>query len=103
MPENLPSILLFSLFVCIGLVALVRLLILRCTPTKTVPAVVANKQKTATFSKYSGTGKQDKYVVIFSAENKKYSFYVSKFSYDGYRIGERGKLTYKGNKLISFK
>ena len=103
MPENLPSMVLFSLFVGIGLVALVRFLIFRCAPIKTIPAVVADKQKTEVFSKYSGTGKQAKYAIIFSAEGKKHSFYVSKFSYDGYRIGEKGKLTYKGSKLISFK
>ena len=103
MPENLPSMILFSLFVGIGLVALVRFLTLRCAPTKTLPAVVADKKKTEVFSKYSGTGIREKYVVIFSAEGKKRSFYVSKFSYDGYRIGKKGKLTYKGNQLISFK
>lgn len=103
MPENLPSTLLFSLFAGIGLLALVRAVVLRCGPAKTLPAVVADKQKTESFSKYSGTGKQEKYVVIFSAEGKKHAFYVSKFSYDGYHIGEKGKLTYKGNKLLSFK
>ena len=103
MPENLPSIILFSLFVGIGLVALVRFLILRCAPTKTVPAIVMEKQKNEVFSKYSGSGKQEKYVVIFSTEGRKRSFYVSKFSYNGYHIGDTGKLTYKGSKLISFK
>ena len=102
MPDNLPSIILFSLFMVIALVALVRVTILRFAPTKTLSATVSDKQKTETFSKYAGSGKQEKYVVIFSADGKKHSFYVSKFSYDGYRIGEKGKLTYKGNKLLSF-
>ena len=102
MPENLPSIILFSLFIGIALLALVRVAILRCAPTKTVSATVSHKQKTETFSKYSGSGKQERYVVIFSANGKKHSFYVSKFSYDGYRIGQKGKLTYKGKKLLSF-
>ena len=103
MPENLPSMILFSLFVGIGLLALIRVIALRCTPTKTVPATLVDKQTIDVFSKYSGNGKQKKYVVIFSAEGRKRSFYVSQFSYDGYCIGEKGKLTYQGNKLISFK
>ena len=102
MPDNLPSIILFSLFMGIALLALVRVAILRCAPTKIVSATVVDKQKTDTFSKYSGSGKQKKYVIIFSVNGKKHAFYVSKFSYDGYRIGEKGKLTYKGNKLLSF-
>ena len=102
MPENLPSIILFSLFIGIVLLALTRVTLLRFSPTKTVSAVVLDKQKTEAFSKYSGSGKQEKYVVIFSSNGKKYSFYVSKFSYDGYRIGQKGTLTYKGNKLLSF-
>ena len=102
MPDNLPSIILFSLFMGIALLALVRVTILRCAPTKTVSATVAHKQKTETFSKYSGSGKHEKYVVTFSVNGRKHAFYVSKFSYDGYHIGEKGKLTYKGNKLLSF-
>ena len=103
MPDNLPSIILFSLFAGIAILALVRIIIRRCSPSKTVPAVVAAKQISKSFSKYSGSGKHEKYVVVFFASSKKRSFYVSKFSYDGYRIGEKGKLTYKGDKLISFK
>lgn len=102
MPENLPSIILFSLFIGIALLVLVRVAILQCAPTKTISATVADKQKTETFSKYSGSGMQERYVVIFSANGKKHSFYVSRFSYDGYRIGQKGTLTYKGKKLLSF-
>ena len=102
MPENLPSIILFSLFVGIALLAMVRVIILRFAPTKTVSATISGKQINESFSKYSGSGKREKYVVIFSSNGKKHSFYVSKFSYDGYRIGQKGTLTYKGNKLLSF-
>ena len=55
------------------------------------------------FSKYSGTGKHEKYVVVFSVDGKKKSFYVSQFSYNGYRVNEKGTLKYKGDKLIEFK
>jgi len=70
---------------------------------KTVPAVVIDKHKIEIVSKYSGTGKQTKYVVVFSVNGKKKSFYVSSFSYNGYRVKEKGRLTYQGDRLIDFK
>ena len=75
----------------------------RCAPIKTVKAVVVDKNKVETFSKYSGNGKSEKYVIVFSVNGKKKSFYVSQFSYNGYRINEKGTLKYKGDKLIDFK
>ena len=106
MPENLSSIVMFSLFIGVGALAmgsiLIRALKNRTAPIKTVNAVVIDKNTIETFSKYSGNGKSEKYVIVFTADGKKKSFYVSQFSYDGYRIGEKGKLTYKGDKLISF-
>ena len=41
------------------------------------------------------------FVIYFN--DKKKSFYVSQFSYNGYRVNERGTLKYKGDKLIEFK
>ena len=102
MPENLSNIIIISLFLGIWLLAAIRFLVKRVAPVKTVPAVVIDKHKTETFSKYAGNGKQVKYVVVFSAGGKKLSFYVSEFSYGGYRVGEKGKLTYKGSKIIGF-
>lgn len=74
----------------------------RFAPVRTVNAVVVNKFKSETFSKYSGTGKYIQYVIVFSAEGKKRSFRVSEFSYGGYRIGETGTLKYKGDRLLDF-
>jgi hypothetical protein len=71
-------------------------------PTKTVNAVVIDKHIIESFSKYAGNGKKEKYVIVFSVDGKKKSFYVSGFSYGGYRVNEKGKLTYKGDRLISF-
>ena len=42
-------------------------------------------------------------MIVFSVNGKKKSFYVSQFSYNGYKVNEKGTLKYKGNKLISFK
>ena len=106
MPENIASIVVLSLFVGISVFAFVSLLVKliknRVAPVRTVKAVVLDKQKVVIFSKYSGTGKQEKYVVVFSVDGKKKSFYVSQFSYGGYRLNEKGTLKYQGDKLIDF-
>ena len=43
-----------------------------------------------------------KYAVTFQIGNKRKSFYVSEISYQGYRKGEKGTLTYRGDRLIDF-
>ena len=107
MPENISNIVIASLFMGVGALALVSILVKavknRYAPIKTVQAVVVDKNKVETFSKYSGTGKCEKYVIVFSVDGKKKSFYVSQFSYNGYRVNEKGTLKYKGDTLIEFK
>ena len=107
MPENISNVIIISLFLGVGALAVARLLVKavknRYAPIKTVQAVVIDKNKVETFSKYSGNGKSEKYVIVFSVEGKKKSFYVSQFSYNGYRVNEKGTLKYKGDKLIEFK
>lgn len=107
MPENISNIVIIALFVGIGVLAMVSILVRlvknRYAPVKSVKAVVVDKNKVESFSKYSGTGKSEKYVIVFSANGRKKSFYVSQFSYNGYRINEKGTLKYKGDKLIEFK
>ena len=71
-------------------------------PIKSVAAQVINKNKFETFSKYSPTGKNANYVIVFSINGKKKSFKVSEFSYDGYKVNEKGTLKYRGNTIISF-
>lgn len=72
------------------------------SPVTVVKATVVHKQTVETFSKYSGTGKHVRYAVTFSVNGKNRSFYVSGFSYNGYRKGDVGTLKYKGDRLISF-
>lgn len=107
MPENISNIVIIALFVGIGVLAMVSILVRlvknRYAPVKSVKAVVVDKNKVESFSKYSGTGKSEKYVIVFSINGKKKSFYVSQFSYNGYRVNEKGTLKYKGDKLIEFK
>lgn len=110
MPENIGDMfhwimtllaLAFTLFVMIRLIA--KWIATRHAPVKTVKAQVVNKQTREVFSKYDGAGKRKQYVVTFSAEGKRLSFYVSEFSYGGYRINEWGTLKYQGSRLVDFR
>ena len=106
MPENISGIVMVSLVMGVGALAMGRVLIRtiknRYAPVKTVKAVVIDKNKIEAFSKYSGNGKTERCVIVFSVNGKKKSFYVSQSSYNGYRINEKGTLKYKGDKLIAF-
>ena len=70
---------------------------------RTVRAVVVNKYIEESFSKYSGNGQRERYVIVFSTQREKLSFYVTEFSYHGYELKESGILTYRGGQLIDFK
>ncbi len=91
----------FWLFIIVAVV--VRKLKGRFSPVKRVRAVVVDKHRVEFFSKYAGNGKTERYVVTFSAEGKRLSFYVSAFSYAGYTVNESGTLTYQGDRLIGFR
>ena len=69
---------------------------------KSVKATVVHKQTVETFSKYSGNGTSVRYSVTFQMGNKKRSFYVSEFSYRGYKVKESGTLKYRGSRIIDF-
>ena len=94
-------IILIAYVVLMGLV-LARLLRSRFGRSKTVKAEVVGKQTVEFYSKTAPGGKRVKYSVVFQVDGKKKSFYVSEFSYSGYRKGEKGNLTYKGDRLIDF-
>ena len=102
MAERIAGLALPALIAIFWILAILRFITNRHAPVKTVKATVIDKRIIETFSKYSGNGKQERYVVVFSVDGKKRSFYVSQFSYGGYRLKEKGTLKYKGNKLISF-
>lgn len=74
----------------------------KLAPVKTVKAKVVDKNRIEHFSKYSVTGKSYRYAIVFESEGKKLSFYVSEFSYGGYRKGEIGTLQYQGSRIIDF-
>ena len=102
MSDNLPSLILSGLFMLVGILCLVRVVWKNLAPVKTVHAKVVDKGEEKVFSQTGAYGKKARYYVVFQAEGKKLSFYVSAFSYGGYRKGETGKLTYKGTRLIDF-
>ena len=71
---------------------------------KTVKAQVVDKFKADKFTKiYGSTARAPQYYVVFQIDNKKKSFRVAEFSHSGYRVGERGTLKYKGDRLVDFK
>lgn len=91
-----------GLFAALYALCFVRILRTLFAPVRSVRAEVVDKSVVERFSKYRADGKTRRYAVVFLAEGKKRSFYVSTFSYGGYRVGERGTLTYKGDRLIGF-
>lgn len=74
----------------------------RNAPVVSVKAVVVDCRREEVFSKYAGSGKTYKYLVVFSAEGKKLSFYVSEFSFRQYQTKRSGILKYKGDRLLDF-
>ena len=100
--DNIPGYIITGISLILGILSWIRFIQDRCSPVKTVKATVVHKQTVEVFSKYSGNGKHTKYAVTFQAGQKKLSFYVSEFSYHGYRVNETGTLKYKGSRLIDF-
>lgn len=99
---NIVVILVLLLWLAVFIVIAIRMLKSKYGPVKTVKATVVDKSKIETFSKYSGNGKSNKYVIVFETNGKKRSFYVSEFSYGGYRVRETGTLKYRGDRIIDF-
>ena len=82
---------------------ILKLILYKSSPIKSVKAEVIDKYKTNAISKYPENWKPKSCVVVFKIQDKKLSFNVSEFSYGNYKIHEKGTLKYKGNKIISFK
>lgn len=75
----------------------------RIAPVKTVKAELVDKYKANSPSRYPKAFKPEKCIVVFKVGDKKLAFGVSEFSYNNYRVKEKGTLTYKGSNIISFK
>ena len=103
MPDNIFTIVGISLCIGLWLLAMIRVMIKaiknKRASLRSDKAVVIDKHIVETFDKYSGNGKHKKYVIVFSVNGKKKSFYVSQLSYSGYRVNEKGTLKYKGDTI----
>lgn len=90
---------LFGVVICASVIKLVKNVVL---PAKSVKAVVVDKHSYSTAAPHSPSGTDTSYIVVFLVNGKRKRFFVSPFTYDGYRVGEKGILKYKGSRLISF-
>ena len=84
------------------LLVIIRFLWSRFSPVKKVSAQVVQKQTVEFTAPRNPKGKMIRYAVTFEFQKKRKSFYVSELSYKGYRKGEKGTLTYRGDRLIDF-
>lgn len=89
-------------YILIFLYVIIRFFTNKYGKVKSVEAVVLHKSKMEPFSKVKSSGAGTRCYVVFQVNGKKMSFRVSEFSYNGYRIGEKGTLKYKGERLIDF-
>lgn len=83
---------------------LLRLVRNHLSKTIEVPATVVDKQsytKSVLFRGQAPTEKQV-YLVTFLAKGKKQAFEVSKISFDGYAVNQKGILKYQGTRLLDF-
>lgn len=100
--NNVINLLSIILFLLCWFFIVKKLIWNKVAPVKTVKAEVVDKYKPNIVSKYPGTFKRERYIVVFETKYKKLSFDVSEFSYSNYKIKENGTLKYKGNQIISF-
>lgn len=99
---NWPQYILIGIVLILYLIIFIRFCVSRFGKEKKVSAVVVHKQTVELTAPRSPSGKRVKYAVTFQIGEKRKSFYVSEFSYQGYRKGEKGTLTYRGDRLIDF-
>ena len=68
----------------------------------TVSAQVISKHTVEFFNRAMPHQKTNRYVVNFLVKGKKKAFYVSGGTYHSLREGEKGSLTYQGDRVVSF-
>ena len=101
--DYINAIFLFAgIVITVGL--LLRIILNKFGNEKEIEAKVINKQyyQSRLARKAENFRDEDCYVVTFLAGDKKLSFYVSEYSYNGYTINQKGTLKFKGTMLIDF-
>lgn len=83
---------------------LLRIILNKLGNERQVEAKVINKQyyQSRLARKAKTFRDEDSYVVTFLAGDRKLSFYVSEYSYNGYKVNQKGTLRYKRTMLIDF-
>lgn len=99
---NIINAILMILFSLCWILIIRKVIVNKYAVVKTVKAKVVDKYKPDIVSNYPGTFKPERYIVVFATKDKKLMFDVSEFSYNNYKINEKGILKYKGTKIISF-
>ena len=90
-------------FVICWVMIVLRFIRSRYAKVRSVKAVITDKYKNEPVSRIQGTFKSVTYTVVFSVGTKKLAFDVSEYSFSNFRVGKKGTLTYKGDRLIDFK
>jgi len=101
--SDIINIILIALVLLLWFLIIKKFIQNRFSPVKTAEAEVFDKYEADSVSKHPGTFKQKNYIVVFKTSNKKLSFNVSEFSYQSYRLNDKGTLKYKGSRIIDFK
>ena len=100
--HNIINLILVLLVLLLWIVVIAKLVLSKFAPTKTISAEICDKYIKNSALKHYGTFKGENYIVVFSTAGGKLSFNVSKYSYDNYRLNDKGTLKYKGRQIISF-
>lgn len=100
--NNIVNIISIVLFLACWILIIIRVLCSKYASGRCVEAEVVDKFKANTVSKYPKVFAGERYVVVFKTKDKKLSFNVSEFSFENYRINEKGRLRYKGKRIIGF-
>ncbi len=100
--SDIVNIIISILSLILWLLIIKKVIINKYSPVKIAGAIVVDKYKSSTLTKYPGISNKENCFIVFSTNNKKLSFKVSEFSYNNYKLNERGTLKYKGNRIISF-
>ena len=93
--SNIINVSVIVIFLLCWILIIKKFIINRCAEVTTVSAKVVDKYKANIVSKYFGTFRQERYIVVFEMKNKKLSFDISEFSYNNYKINQRGMLNIK--------
>lgn len=101
--NNAVNIISMVLFLACWFLIFKKIIWNKIAPVKTVKAEIIDKYVSDTVSRYPGTFKRERHIIMFSVNGKKLAFDVSEYSFNNYEIKDKGTLKYKGTRIITFK